>query len=583
LAAAAVVPAARGQQGIADIPPEVLAYPDTILFNGKILTADEKFTVVQAIAVRDGKFLAVGTNDRILKMAGPATQKMDLRGASVVPGFIDTHDHLGDYVIRYMFLEDRGVKFEGEMVNASISWKDREAALRDIERYVKATPPGELVQFSIWNGSRLFRQWKVTREDLDRIAPNNPLVLRTNILPPFAVNTAMLKWAEIPSDMRGAPSPADIFVSGAAVRQLEERLRWAVPMPKLEEWHRKIMQRVNSWGLTLVETRIRPESFSALREIWVKGQMTVRWRVAFPGSVDIPRTGNLTDIGDDLLRITGASAGGNVPGDPAAAGFWMFDPPLNPIPPEQQASDGEGGGGNPQEWLARWPQTRQAMIEAWRYGWSIPNTHVNGDRAAFEFLRAVEEARGNPVVPTTRQRFTIDHNPVVRPEDMKKMKDLGVIPSVVPRQLFSAAYAEELIPVFGVDRLSSRFITMRSFLDAGIRPTIEADSGHPVDGRPLWKIEKIVSRKDDLGRVWGPDQKVTRQQALWMNTSWAAVATGDEKTLGTIEPGKLADLVVLGGDYLTVPEDQLSELPIRMTLVDGRIVYEAIASGGMRR
>ena len=568
LAAVTFARPAEGQQTLAELPPEVLAYADTVLFNGKVLTADDQFSVAEAVAIRDGKFLAVGTSERILKMAGPETQRLDLRGDTAVPGFIDTHNHLGDYILRYMFLEDRGVQYEGELLNVTLLWANREMALRDIERFARATPPGELVQLTLREGPERLRQWQLTREELDRVAPDNPLFLHSNNLRPIAINTAVLKWAPIPEDLPGAPAPGEIFISGLAARRLEDRLRWATPLPKLEEWHRKIMERANSWGLTTVATRIRPESFTALREIWVKEQMTMRWRVAFPGPLDIPRTGNLTDIGDDLLRIAGAG-GGFVPGDPAALGIWLFDPPLHPLPVESE---------NPQEWLARWPQGRDAMVEAWRYGWSIPNSHVKGDLAAFQFLRAVEEAQKNPMVPTSRQRFTIDHNLTVRPQEIEKMKDLGVIPSLQVRGLFATYDRNQMIPVFGVDRLSSRFLTIRSFLEAGVRPTVEADSGDSNHGRPLWKIEKIVTRKDDEGRVWGPDQKVSRQEALWMNTSWAAHYTGDEKILGTIEPGKLADLVILEGDYLTVPEDQISQLSIRMTLVGGRIVHEATAA-----
>ena len=562
------------QTSIADLPTEVVAYADTILFNGKVLTADDQFTVAQAAAIRDGKILAVGTSQRILRMAGPATRRLDLQGATAVPGFIDTHNHLCDYILRYMFLEDHGVSYEGELVNVSLLWSDRDMALREIERFAKAAPPGELLQLSLYEGPSRLRTFKISREDLDRVAPNNPLLLRTNTLSPIAVNSAMLKWAEVSEDLRGAPGSGDIFISGAAAAKVEDRTRWAVPITKLAEWDRKIMQRVNSWGLTMVKTRIRPECFSSLREVWLDGQMTVRWRVAFPGSVDIPRTGNVTDIGDDLLRITGAAAGGALPGDPAALGFWLSDPPLHPLAPEDQDAD---AGGNAQAWLARWPQTRNAMQEAWRYGWSIPNTHVQGDVAAAEFLRAIEEAKKTPVVPTAHQRFTIDHNQLVTVQEMQKMKELGVMPSLTPRALFSTYYGDGMVQVFGVDRLS-RFLTVKSFLDAGLHPTIEADSGHPHDGRPLWRIQKVITRKDDQGRVWGPDQKVSRQQALWMTTNWAARATGDEKILGTIEPGKLADIVILGGDYLAVPEDQISQLPVLATMVGGRIVYEAAST-----
>ena len=96
-----------------------------------------------------------------------------------------------------------------------------------------------------------------------------------------------------------------------------------------------------------------------------------------------------------------------------------------------------------------------------------------------------------------------------------------------------------------------------------------------IDQPPLWHIEKFVTRKDENGRVWNEGQKITRKEALYMSTNWAAYYTADEKILGPIEPGKLADLVVIDGDYLTVAEDQIGEMPIALTIVDGRIVFEA--------
>jgi len=110
-------------------------------------------------------------------------------------------------------------------------------------------------------------------------------------------------------------------------------------------------------------------------------------------------------------------------------------------------------------------------------------------------------------------------------------------------------------------------ITAGCYIDQGLKPALEADVLQAPSGTPLWKIQKALTRKDDKARVWGEQEKVTRRQALWMSTNWPTHHTGDKKKLGTIEVGKLADLVVLGRDYLTVPEDEISQIPVSMTMV----------------
>jgi len=113
-------------------PPEILAYPNLILFGGKILTVDDNFSTAQALAIRDGRILAVGDNSRILRMQGPNTEKIDLQGKSVVPGFIDTHYHLGDYAMRYMLLEEKGIQWAGKIDRGGLVWEDLGMALLGI-------------------------------------------------------------------------------------------------------------------------------------------------------------------------------------------------------------------------------------------------------------------------------------------------------------------------------------------------------------------------------------------------------------------------------------------------------------------
>ena len=117
-------------------------------------------------------------------------------------------------------------------------------------------------------------------------------------------------------------------------------------------------------------------------------------------------------------------------------------------------------------------------------------------------------------------------------------------------------------------------VPLKTYLDMGIRTTVEADMGDEMLGRPLWTIGKAVCRcVDGATRIWNEDQKVSRQDALRMKTTWAAAYVGDERKLGSLEAGKLADLVVVDGDYMSVPEDQISELEVILTIVGGKVVY----------
>jgi len=154
---------------------------------------------------------------------------------------------------------------------------------------------------------------------------------------------------------------------------------------------------------------------------------------------------------------------------------------------------------------------------------------------------------------------------------------LGVIFSVGPKYLFQQN-PDGLVYQYGADQVN-RLTRVRSMIDAGMKPVMEADIRGPWS-RPLWNMEMLITRNNGTGgRTWGEDQKITRQEALWMKTNWAAYYSEDEEILGTIEVGKLADLVVLGGDYMTVPEDQISDLSIDLTVVDGKVVYDRDRDG----
>ena len=539
-----------------DLPPEVIAYPDIVLSGGRVLIVDDRFSVAEAVAIRGERILAVGDDDRILKMAGPQTERIDLEGKTVVPGLIDTHYHLGDYVLRHMLLEEKGIQWEGKVEMLGLRWKDADEAFRDVKRAVEAADAGELVRVSGRNAEIVE---SLTMEQLDSISPENPvLIVAAAQLRPVAVNTQAIEWAQLPLDTPGLPSGGSALITGRASRLLSAHVIRTFPVEKMISWQKKILSLVNSWGLTMAITRITADQFNGLREIWLQDDLTVRWRVGFPGPLDIPNTGNLSDIGDDWLRISGAGGGMAAPGADAALGHWTTKVP---------ATGDE---------LSGWPERRRQMLQTLRYGWSTPNSHIKGNVAVRAVLDVIEEAKRNPVVKSSNQRFTMDHMEEIDDRDIARLKELGVMPGSIMRDIFNDDHyigSSRYQAVFGADYVNN-MLPIKKYLNAGIRPTIEADMGDEMLGRPLWTIEKAVCRcVDGSTRIWGRDQKVSRQDALRMKTIWAAAYVGDEKKLGSLEPGKLADLVVLDGDYLRVPEDEISDLQVMLTIVGGKVVY----------
>ncbi len=545
------------------LPEEVINYADIVLYNGLVLMADDDFTVAEAIAVRDNKILAVGDTARIRRMAGPRTRRIDLAGRTVVPGFIDTHLHLqtaGGNMNRH------------NLDSAGATDEDILGRLREI---VARTPPGEWV---------LTRSRHVlTREQLDRVAPLHPVYI--NIIEeydePIIVNSRAWELAQLPDDMPGIDrdpetgEPNGLLWGYAAGVVLFETIPEVPVEPRLEPLREKMREAV-AVGLTTVFSQGLPMEISAVMELWRRGVLLFRWRLAHQmlcqnprAETTLRRVGNLDGLGDDWFRIEGLQPGN--PDTSLALGAYVEQPPLNRspnAPPEGQLSRQWSRFGK-NYWSDLEHSGYQHIILANRYGWSIRGMHSAGDRASYLALNAFEEA--NKERPLAGRRFALDHGPMFRPQDVQRMKEMGIIVSAAPKYI--TLNMDRMVHMYGPDAIH-RMLPVKTLIEAGVKVVAEAD----VRGEymaPMWNIEKFVTRQDEQGRVWGPDQRITRQQALLMYTNWAAYYTNDEQRLGTLEPGKLADLVVLNGDFLRVSETEISKLGVDLTLVGGKVVYEA--------
>ena len=556
------------------LPAEIINYPDMVLYNGKILTVDENFRIAQALAIRDGKFLAVGESARILPMAGPNTRKIDLQGKTVTPGFMDTHLH------------QAWVGPGGS--GGRVRFADLASGLEEIRQIVERTPAGEWLFLS---GPRNKVTYSVTRQQLDTVSPNNPVAISTSTAEAM-LNTAAIKAAGIKAGIPGVlTDPQTGEPTGqlrqAAVGIITYEMKPAT-WPNIQELAPRQKERLFQYatqGITTVMGRAPGTVISVLRELWEQEELPTRVRFAHEFIMYNPnaeaylrRVGNLRNFGDDWMKIRGATVG-PVDGISPVGGILNLKPKLNivDIPggdvfgPYGQNKWQEGREGQP-DW-ANYSTERHAVILANRYGWNVTAQHSTGDLSTSIYLDAYEAA--NQERPLQGQ-WGLDHMEWLNPELLQRMKDLGtVIPSFYT---FILRNPNTQIETYGADRVQETVI-VKSTIDMGLMPVAEADTGPGANSAPLGIMERFITRTDGEGRVWNAKEAITRSQALKMYTIWAARYSEDEEKLGSIEAGKLADLVVLDGDFMSVAPEEISEIPVVTTVVGGKVIYDLERDG----
>ncbi len=626
---------ARAQQ--ANLPPEVVAYADTVLYNGKILTADDKFTIAEAVAIRDGKFLAVGKTDRILTMAGPNTKKIDVKGKTVTPGIIDLHQH--------PFTEGFLSYWAQKWVPNETEWRNPDEALKGIARAVARAKPGEVVLIprlyigpaanelggrvgeAICDFMTPEEKYKttvacaarqtgnvcdvLTRAQLDSVSPNNPVVFIEIVnLGPHAMNTAAAEAVKkyLPAGMNPFTKENDVCVSGSggdtraglqgsggavtAAKIVKNYLIfWSEPLEDQLAAYRLATRGVSSAGITLTKEHTAMQIMAGIRELWARGELSVRMRMPYPitplsaqgNEVEVApeqaemlfrSIGNMSGIGDDMLRFVGIrpnAVGGNLYMGLA----WTMEPKRRPykgpdIRGEISNYGGPGSGPTGEMEGKEIFNGRTAIVQAVRFGWDVSADHSVGDRAVHEILNAFEEGLKTQVVKRPGQRLTLNHTPMAALADIKRMKEMGVYASIGPWHVYLPDMLEAGLTAYGTERVNN-MLPIKSYLKLDMKPSLEGD----VSVAPFWRMEKAITRKDDkYKKAWNPTEAISRQEALLMSTNYPAYAIGEQDKLGTIEVGKLADLVVIDKDYMTVPEDQIREIHPTMTILGGKVVFE---------
>ena len=522
-ASVALQTAPRAQQSAADL----------ILTNGKIVTVDERFTIAQAVAVRDGRIVAVGTNQQIQPLAGAGTRRIDLQGKTAIPGLIDNHMHL----LRAGTTWQREVRLDGVA--------SRREALELLSARVKSAKAGDWVYIlGGWTPDQFADDPRPpTREELDRIAPDNPVFLQSSYYRGY-VNGRAVQMLGI-ADQSGVVDEANLraYAARLPVAKGEE----------LESSTRLMIRDLNKAGLTAFgSVACEPDVLPIYRRWAERNELSVRvfcitgFGPASPEQVDdtLPRISSMKMLQGDTL-INEIAYGETVYSplhDP------MFVPASNPRPDQ----------------LDQW---RRVATEVARAGLPL-HVHANLTATIGAFLDQIEKV--DREYPIRNLRWTLAHVNQIGAEHLARMKKLGMSAAVHPWAVINGGINRA---VFG--DAAADMAPLRMIQTSGVMWGLGSDGSRANQVLPFQTLSWAVTGRMVGGKsVLREAQRISREQALIAHTRSNAYFVFQEKNLGSIEVGKLADLVVLNRDYLTTPADQIKDLASVMTIVNGRIVYE---------
>ncbi|WP_319408528.1 amidohydrolase [uncultured Desulfosarcina sp.] len=532
--------------------------PRIILFNAAIATQDSENPFAQAVAIGQEGILAVGKNDDILHLAGAGTEKIDVNGRLVVPGFIDTHIHFYEWA-----LQRQGVKLD--------DLTGFEELLTRVGQAGGNRPPGQWIMGQGWNETDWTEPRMPDREALDRAAPAHPVLLWRCDLHLAAANSAALKLAGIDA---GTPDPPEGRIERdytgeptGILRELAINLvRQAIAPPnddQIVEAFADATSALHRRGITgihdvrLMADKDGARAFQAFQKLDRDGRLKLRSWVTLPGDRldDIIGLGLRTGFGNDRLRVGHVKFFSD--GGMGARTAWMIDPFL------------DAGCGMP---LMEMDALAEDIHRADEAGLSVM-VHAVGDRAnrelvtLFEALesRRIRTGQSRPVIP-----HRIEHVQMIRPEDADRLRNLHLALCVTPANmvldinLIDSAVGEKGQWTYAFRRL----------MDTGTPVMFSSDC--PVcDPDPLVGIHAAVTRQRANGTPengWHPQNRISVAEAIQAYTATPA-AVHQARYLGVIAPGKKADLAVLSENMLTSPPSRMPWMKVDMTLFDGGIVH----------
>ena len=521
--------------------------PDMILLNGKVLTMDGNDTIAEAVAVNEGRIVGVGDSRQIEALAGSETKKLDLRGNTLLPGFIEAHTHNDMY----------GMMTSDLVVDCHIPpLESVDDILKAVRKKAGSLPEGEL----ILGQGRTFQPYP-TREQLDKAAPQHPVVVKPS-MHWYLLNTAALKRFRITRDY---PAFEQIFevdpcgviqrdlITGEPTGYVEECWNYMFPRSKspftYEQTRRVVKQGLDThsrYGVTsLVEFMDHPESPRIYQDLYKKGELNVRLQIVhccygLYKTVDLAEVihmGLVTGFGNEWIKLGGVK---------------IF---------VDRQQDTTCSSSQLKEWFSR---AHRAGLRVYMHAITR-----KGQDMALEAIEAEAAHTGLEGIKAMRHRIEHMGNENHDETYLPRMMKLGAI-------ALPTAYFMNMGPNKLLSPKTDKAFMFRTMLDMGLCVPGNSDGGGaiPEAPNPLYQIWCMVNRKSLDGEPVCPTEKISVLEALKVYTRHSAYGGLEEDIKGSIEKGKMADFVVLAEDPLTSPEDHLKDINVEMTIVNGKVVYQ---------
>ena len=533
--------------------------PDLIVFNAKVYTVDPRTPRAEAFAIKDSRFIALGTTAEMRSLAGKSTQTYDAKGMTIVPGFIDCHNHAPSNVLLYEVIV--GNPYVVEFVSI-------QSIVEKLRAKAQQTPPGTWIEGFFFDDTKVKDNRMLNVHDLDQVSKDHPVVVEHRGGHTGFYNSKALEMADVNKNTPNPPGGTfDRDADGNLNGRVTDRARSVfAKVGKRATFTPEQTAQRNRDGLAYISkqfvrygvTTVHHEGgdLLALQQVRERGDLLHRVSYEAQGRVleSMIASGIETGFGDEWIRF-GATSEHTVDGSFSERTMALSVPYPGVNPPYK---------GNVTE--------TQADLNAWiervhRAGIQV-NCHANGDVAIDMTLTAVERAQ--KLYPRADARPKITHCTLINDDLIRRMKALNLVPAAFTSYAY---YNTDKFHFYGED-LMKRSMAYRTFLDAGIVAAAGSDfSPGPFD--PRMAIQGMVTRTGWNGETWGANQRVSVEEALRINTINGAYNSHEENRKGSITVGKLADFVVLSDDLFTVPNDKIKDLEIVRTVVGGKTVYQA--------
>ncbi|MCH6545995.1 MAG: amidohydrolase family protein [Deltaproteobacteria bacterium] len=529
----------------------------------------------------------MGSNEQILALKGADTRVIDVEGRTVLPGIIDTHSHLQRYAIDHFGWRTIARQMIRISAEPDEAWADvKKKTLDRIKQEAASRATGEWINLTFPRGGALdedgtlrdprqanLRGLLPSLEEVDEVAPNHPVYMQAGASA-ITNSRAQELIREVWYGLEEPELMANNGVSSNTINRIMPTYFMIPDIETLAEIYRQENVEWASFGITTWASSMRSMRVVAAYQLLdSRGEIAIRVAYAPAAGTPlqvIPQMLAVEDYGSDYLWGIGSSRKASDGAYPTL--YTSIEPPLISAEIKER------------ELVLMTPQRRKAYFQfiedSVAAGQRFANTHTAGDQALELTLDAIEkgsERAGLSLEEIRAKRHVIDHctmNP--RPDQIPRLKKLGIMMSCAPKYIENTS--ERVLRDYG-ERYVSWIAPVKSLIDGGVKPVLEIDTHAIADIGTVFHYIGLLVNRDVEGRIFAGSERIDRVQALKMSTAWAAEYVLREDLLGSLEKGKFADFIVIDKDYLDIPAGELGSIQALLTVVGGKIVYQAEESG----